>query len=135
MEREEKRKLLRARTVYESKMANVDGMDSDLVVFVVTDRTNIDVYDGPVEHRVVVVSRGGFRRRRKRFDVCARVAHSRLVLELRIVRGSWGVLLTMFNYGHKQVSWGVFAALSALYWGWVAFVMWYDDQCKKKANI
>ena len=49
--------------------------------------------------------------------------------------GSWGVLLTMFNYGHKQVSWGVFAALSALYWGWVAFVMWYDDQCKKKANI
>jgi len=90
MEREEKRKLLRARTVYESKMANVDGMDSDLVVFVVTDRTNIDVYDGPVEHRVVVVSRGGFRRRRKRFDVCARVAHSRLVLELRIVRGKCG---------------------------------------------
>ena len=48
--------------------------------------------------------------------------------------GSWGVLLTMFNYGHKQVPFGVFATLSALYWGWVAFVMWYDEQCKKKAK-
>ena len=46
--------------------------------------------------------------------------------------GSWGVLLTMFNYGHKQVPLGVFAALSVLHWGWVAFVMWYDDKCKKK---
>ena len=33
---EKKNELLRYRTVYESKMANVDGMDSDLVVFVVT---------------------------------------------------------------------------------------------------
>ena len=46
--------------------------------------------------------------------------------------GSWGVLLTMFNYGHKQVPLGVFAALSVLHWGWVAFVIWYDDKCKKK---
>ena len=72
MEREEKRELLRARTVHEIKMANVDGMDSDFVVFVVTDRTNIDVHDGPDEHRVVIVSRGGSRRRWERFDVCAR---------------------------------------------------------------
>ena len=49
--------------------------------------------------------------------------------------GSWGVLLTMFNYGHKQVPFGVFATLSALYWGWVAFVMWYDEQCKKKGKM
>ena len=61
MEREEERQLLRARTVYEIEVANVDGMDRDFIVFVVTYRANIDFNDRSVEHSVVVASRGGIR--------------------------------------------------------------------------
>lgn len=86
MEREEKRELLRARTVHAIKVADIDGMDRNFIVFAVTDSANIDIHDGPDEHRVVIVSRGSFRRHWERFNVCARMAHSRLVLELRIVR-------------------------------------------------
>ena len=90
MEREEKRELLRARTVHAIKVADIDGGDRNFIVLAVTDRANIDIHDGPDEHRVVIVSRGGFRRRWERFNVCARMAHSRLVLELRIVRWKLG---------------------------------------------
>jgi hypothetical protein len=47
--------------------------------------------------------------------------------------GSWGVLVTMFMYGHKQVPLEVFLSLSMLYWGWVAFVILYDSMQKKLA--
>ena len=137
MEREEKRELLRARTVHAIKVADIDGMDRNFIVFAVTDSANIDIHDGPDEHRVVIVSRGSFRRRWERFNVCARIRHIHdwcwsLGSFGGSSVGSWGVLLTMFNYGHKQVPLGVFAALSVLHWGWVAFVIWYDDKCKKK---
>ena len=48
--------------------------------------------------------------------------------------GSWGVLLTMFIYGHQNVLLSVFLTLSALYWGWVGFVVLYDATLKRKEN-
>ena len=64
------------------------------------------------------------------------LAYSRLVLELRSFgEVGWELGSAADHVQLQKQSVGVFAALSALYWGWVAFVMWYDDQCKKKANI
>ena len=100
--------------------------------FAVTDSANIDINDGPDEHRVVIVSRvvlGGAGNALMFADGNSHWCWSLGSFGGSSV-GSWGVLLTMFNYGHKQFHW-VFLALSVLHWGWVAFVIWYDDKCKE----